>query len=77
MNLPEELERQLQAELETFEEARRMKYVSSLERRAKLEEKQAIALNMLRRNLDMELIAEVTGLTIAEIQILQSQQQQD
>lgn len=54
-----------------------MKYVSSLERRAKLEEKQAIALNMLRRNLDMELIAEVTGLTIAEIQILQSQQQQD
>ncbi|WP_277880477.1 MULTISPECIES: hypothetical protein [Leptolyngbya] len=37
----------------------------------------SFALNMLRRNLDMELIAEVTGLTIAEIQILQSQQQQD
>ncbi|GAP93634.1 hypothetical protein [Leptolyngbya sp. NIES-2104] len=75
MNLPEELENQLQTELKTFEEARRMRYVASWERRAKLEAKQEIALNMLRKNLDLETIAEVTGLTIAEIQALQSQQQ--
>jgi hypothetical protein len=49
-----------------------MMYVSSLERKVKLKEKQAIALKMLCRNLDVELISEVTRLTIAEIQTLQS-----
>lgn len=81
MNLPEELERQLEAELKTFEEARQMKYTATWERRAKaegrLEEKQAIALNLLRMNFDLERIAEATGLSIAEIQTLQSQQQQE
>ena len=33
----------------------------------------AIALNMLRKNLPIETIAEVTGLTIAQLQALQSQ----
>ncbi len=32
-----------------------------------------IALNMLRRNLDLETIAAVTGLTIAQLQVLQTQ----
>jgi predicted transposase/invertase (TIGR01784 family) len=33
----------------------------------------AIALNMLRKSLDVETIAEITGLTIAQIQTLQGQ----
>ncbi|BAU11811.1 hypothetical protein LEP3755_23140 [Leptolyngbya sp. NIES-3755] len=80
MNLPEDLENQLQIELKTFEEARRMKYVAGWERRAKaegrLEEKQTIVLNMLREKFSLEQISRVTGLTIAEIQALQSQQQE-
>ena len=36
-------------------------------------ERDSIALNMLRKNLDMETIAEVTGLTIVQIQRLQTQ----
>jgi hypothetical protein len=77
MHLPEALEQQFQEELKAFEEARQMKYVATWERRAKLEEKQAIALNMLRRNLDLEMIAEVTGLTIVQIQELQAQTEQN
>jgi hypothetical protein len=36
------------------------------------EEKVAIALNMLQRNIPPDVVAEVTGLTIAEIQQLQT-----
>lgn len=36
------------------------------------EERQEIAINLLRRNLPLETIAEVTGLTIAQIQQLQA-----
>lgn len=38
----------------------------------KQEERQEIAINLLRRNLPLETIAEVTGLTIAQIQQLQA-----
>lgn len=34
MNLPEELEQEFQLELKTFEEARQMKYVTTIERMA-------------------------------------------
>ncbi len=34
MNLPEELEKQFQQELRSFEEARQMKYVTTIERMA-------------------------------------------
>ena len=40
-------------------------------------ERRSIALNMLRKNLPSETIAEVTGLTIAQLQQLQVQQLQD
>jgi hypothetical protein len=81
MSLPEELERQFQMELKTFEEARQMKYVTTIERmaeeRGRVEERLTtqteIALNMLRKNMDLETIAEVTGLMIVEIENLQSQ----
>jgi predicted transposase YdaD len=53
-----------------------MKYVTTIERmaeeRAKLEEKQAIALNFLRQGLAVEVIAQATGLTIKQVQALQA-----
>jgi predicted transposase YdaD len=41
-------------------------------REAREEERQAIALKMLRKNLPLETIAEVTELTIAQLQQLQT-----
>ena len=38
-----------------------------------LQRERSIALNMLRKNLDLETIAEITGLTIAQLQDLRSQ----
>jgi hypothetical protein len=79
MNLPEALERQFQDELKAFEEARQMKYVTTSERRAKaegrFEEKQEIALKMLQDQLPLEQISRLTGLTLAQLQELQSQQE--
>jgi len=73
--LPEDLGRQFQIELKAFEEAKQMKYVTTIERmakeRAEERQKQTIASNMLRKKLDIETIAEVTGLTIAPLQQLQ------
>jgi hypothetical protein len=80
MHLPEDMERQFQTELKAFEEARQMKYVTTIERMAKeegkIEEKQAIALNMLQKNMSLETIAEVTGLAIEQVQVLQAQLEQ-
>ena len=58
-----------------------MKYVTTIERMAKekgqeegkIEEKQTIALNMLNDGLSLEQIVRLTGLTIAQLQKLQSQ----
>ena len=64
-------------ELRTYEEERQMPYITSVEQigyHRGIEEKAiAIALNMLRKNLDVETIAEVTGLSIDQIQSLQGQ----
>jgi hypothetical protein len=70
-NLPKDLEQQLQNELTAFEEANKMKYITSIERLSQ----QKIALNMLRMNLAPEVIAEATGLTVEQIQQLQVEQQ--
>jgi hypothetical protein len=81
MDLPEELEKQFQIELKAFEEARQMKYVTTMERMAKQDERLAtqteIALNMLRDNLSIEQISRLTGMTIEQIQVLQAQDNQD
>ncbi len=85
MNLPEELEKQFQIELKAFEEARQMKYVTTIERmadeRARVEERLTtqteIALNMLKDNLSLEQISRLTGMTIEQIQSLQAQDGQD
>jgi hypothetical protein len=56
-----------------------MPYITSVEQigsdRSKVEERESIALNMLRRNLDLQTIAEVTGLSITQIQALQTESQ--
>jgi hypothetical protein len=81
MDLPEELEKQFQIELKAFEEARQMKYVTTMERMAKQDERLAtqteIALNMLKDNLSLEQISRLTGMTIEQIQALQAQDIQD
>jgi predicted transposase YdaD len=41
-------------------------------REAREEEREKIALNMLRKNISLETIAEVTGLTIDRLQQLQA-----
>jgi cytochrome P450 len=77
MNLPEDLEREFQTDLKAFEEAREMKYVTTIERmaeeRATVKEKQTIALNMLKDDLPLETIARFTGLSIAQLQQLQAE----
>ncbi len=72
-------------ELKTYEENRKMPYITTGERigydRGKVEGKVegqeekaiAIALNMLNDNLPLETIARFTGLTIAQLQQLQTQ----
>jgi predicted transposase YdaD len=90
-NLPEDLEQQLQIELTAFEEAKQMKYITSIERmgeargmalgeargeaRGAQSKAIAIALNMLNDSLPLEQISRFTGLTIEEIQQLQASKQ--
>jgi predicted transposase YdaD len=54
-----------------------MKYVTTIERMAKQDERLAtqteIALNLLKQKLAIEAIAQATGLTIEQIQALQVQ----
>ena len=54
-----------------------MKYVTSIERmaeeRGEERQKQSIALNLIRQNIPLETIAQATGLTIDQLQQLQSQ----
>ena len=81
MKLPEDAEKQFQLELNAFEEEKQMKYVTTGERIAEARgadlQKRLIAVSMLRKNLHLETIAEVTGLTIEQVQQLQSQVIQD
>jgi hypothetical protein len=79
MKLLEDVEKQFQIELKAFEEAKQMKYVTTIERMAEArgEEQGAksreieIALNMLKDNFPLEQIARLTGLTIEQLQQLQ------
>jgi hypothetical protein len=77
LSLPKPLEKEFWQELKNYEEDRKMPYITTGERigydRGKVEERQAIALNMLRKNLDLETIAEITGLTVSQLQEMQAQ----
>ncbi len=78
MDLPEEFEKQFQPELKTFEEARQMKYVTTIERMAEARGAKSreveIALNLLSQGLAIDSIAQATGLTSMEIKALQNPQ---
>ncbi len=79
--LPEALKQSFWEELRVYEEERQMPYITSVEQigydRGTMERERSIALNMLRKKLDIETISDVTGLTIAQIQDLRSQLELD
>jgi AraC-like DNA-binding protein len=54
-----------------------MQATTSWEERGIEKARQTIALNLLRENIPLETIAEVTGLTIAQLQELQAQAAQN
>ena len=77
------LETEFWQELKAYEEDRRVPHTTSIERigydrgvkEGKVEEKQAIAINILKDNLPLETIARFTGLTITQLQKLQTEPQ--
>ena len=75
--LTEDTKRSFWEQLKAYEEERQMPYITSVEQigydRGSDETKQTIALKMLRKNLDLETIAEMTGIPIARLQKLRSQ----
>ena len=79
MELPEGLKQVFRAELKQFEQERQMPYVTSIEQmgieKGRQETQSEIALNMLKDNLPLEQIARLTGLTIAQLQQLQIEQE--
>jgi predicted transposase/invertase (TIGR01784 family) len=76
LELPEDLKRSFRDELEAYERENQMPYVTSIEwmgiEQGKEQERQSIALNLLRKNIPLETISEVTGLTIEQLQQLRS-----
>jgi hypothetical protein len=80
MQLPKPLEIEFWQEVLAYEEARKMTYMTNLERalveqklqEVRSEERQEIALNLLRKNYPLEEIAEVTFLSIEELQSLRN-----
>jgi hypothetical protein len=85
LELPEGLKQSFRNELEEYERERQMPYVTSIERmgiegieqgieQGESRATQKIALNLLRKNIPLEMIAEVTGLSIEQLQQLQSSQ---
>jgi hypothetical protein len=81
LELPEDLKRSFRDELEAYERERQMPYVTSIElmgiEQGEDRATQKIAINLLRKNIPLETIAEVTGLTIDRLQQLQSLPESD
>ena len=88
MLLPEATKLEFWQELKVYEEERKMPYITSVEqigydrgveaeaqrsRELILEAQRSIALNLLRQGLSIEMIAQATGLSIAQLQKLQSE----
>jgi hypothetical protein len=76
MELPDGLKQAFRAELEQYEQERQMPYVTSIEKLAKQEERQALALRMLQEGATLDFVAKVTGFSLEQLQQLQSNQQQ-
>ncbi|MGI0493511.1 hypothetical protein ACN4EG_17145 [Alkalinema pantanalense CENA528] len=76
LRLTAQEEKRFQAEIDKLEVREKeaiMETMTSWEEKGMEKATQTIALNMLRKKLPMETIAEVTGLTIEQIQALQAQ----
>jgi hypothetical protein len=73
MILPEGLKRAFWEELKIYEEEHEMPYVTSIEKIGMEKATKTIALNMLRKNMDLTTIAELTGLPIVQLQKLQAE----
>jgi predicted transposase YdaD len=77
MNLPEDLERQFQVELAQFEEARSMKYVTTIERmgieRGREEGRREIVLNLLNKQMTVPQIAAMLDMPIDEVESFANQ----
>jgi predicted transposase YdaD len=79
MHLPKPLESEFWQEILAYEEERKMPYITSLERmgydrgrnQGREEGREEIILNLLRQNLPLEVVAQVSGRSIAELQCLQ------
>jgi hypothetical protein len=72
MELPEELKQAFRTELSTYEQERQMPYITSIEQMGRQEERREIALKMLRKQLPLDTIADITGLTLAQLEQLQA-----
>jgi hypothetical protein len=80
LELPDDLKREFRDELAIYERENQMPYVTSIERmgieqgieQGEDRATQKIALKMLAKNLDLETISELTGLTIEQLQNLSS-----
>jgi hypothetical protein len=77
MELPEGLKQAFRSELEQYEQEKKMPYMTSIEQMGREEEKQAIALNMLRENVPLDQVSRFTGLAITQLQQLQNQIKQE
>ena len=80
LELPEGLKQVFRAELEQYEQERQMPYVTSIEQmgieKGRKEERQTIALNLLQQSVPLETITKATGLSIEQLQQLQSEANQ-
>jgi predicted transposase YdaD len=61
--------------LKIYEEERKMAYVTSVEEIGMENERNRIALNLLKQDVPVEAIAQATGLTIAQLKKLQAKNQ--
>ncbi len=59
-------------ELAHYEQEKQMPYVTSIEQMGIEQERRAIALNLLRENLPLATIVKVTGLSLEQVQALQT-----
>jgi predicted transposase/invertase (TIGR01784 family) len=81
LELPEGLKQEFKSDLKRYEQEKQMPYITSIERmgieegrkEGRDEEKKAIALNLLKQGISVEMIAQATGLTVIQLQEMQAQ----
>jgi predicted transposase YdaD len=75
--MPKPLKMEFWQDVLTYEEARKMTYITSIERigydRGKQEGRQEVIIGLLRQNLPLEVVAQATGCEVEELKQLQKQ----